>query len=157
MSAQLGPKRIVAPDGVEWRVGRQWMTPGPRFRHRKGARASGSLPKLGSMPVPDPGGLDLGQELFAIAAIVAAVLVLIPLLFFGLELIILGVLLAAGILARTLLGQPWVIEARSTDPVSPERRLEWRVRGWRKSQTLISEVVAELATGHDPATIQAPK
>lgn len=157
MSAQLGSRRIVAPDGVEWRVGRQWMTRRPRLRQRKSATTSGSLQNLGSMPVPGPGGLDLGQELFAIAAIVAVVLVLIPLLFFGLELIILGVLLAAGVIARTLLGQPWVVEARSTDPVSAERRLEWRVRGWRKSQSLITEVLAELATGHDPATIQAPQ
>jgi hypothetical protein len=109
------------------------------------------------MAIPDPGGLDLGQELFAIAAVVAVVLVLIPLLFFGVELIILGVLLAAGVIARTLLGQPWVVEAVSTDPLSAERRLEWRVRGWRKSRSLIAEVVAELATGHDPATVQPPQ
>ena len=65
MSLQLGPRRVVAPDGVEC-------------------------------------GLDLGQDLLALAAVVAVVLVLIPILFFGLELIILGVLLAAGIIARTL-------------------------------------------------------
>jgi hypothetical protein len=63
------------------------------------------------------------MELLALAAVVAVVLVLIPVLFFGLELIILGVLLAAGVIARTLLGQPWVVQATSTDPLSFGRRL----------------------------------
>jgi hypothetical protein len=103
---------------------------------------------------PDLGGLDLGQELLALAAVVAVVLVLIPVVFFGLELIILGVLLASGVIARTLLGQPWVVQATSTDPLSSGRRLEWRVRGWRRSRSLIAEVASELAAGHDPSKVQ---
>jgi hypothetical protein len=143
----------VAPDGVEWFVGRKWGTRRSRLlrRHQSGT-ASDSLQNLGSV-WPDLGGLDLGQELLALAAVVAVVLVLIPVLFFGLELIILGVLLAAGVIARTLLGQPWVVQATSTDPLSSGRRLEWRVRGWRKSQRLIAEVAAELVAGHEPSTV----
>lgn len=99
VSAQLGSRQVVTPDGAEWHVGPIW---------------------------PDPGGLDFGQELFAIAAVAAVLLVLIPILFFGLELIIVGVLLTAGVVARTLLGQPW---------------------GWRTSQRLIAEVAAQLEAG----------
>jgi hypothetical protein len=66
MSVQLGSRHIVAPDGVEWRVGRQWFTGRPRLlRRRQNPGASGSLQNLGS-GLPDFGGLDLGQELLAI-------------------------------------------------------------------------------------------
>jgi hypothetical protein len=46
-----------------------------------------------------------------IGALVVAV-ALIPLLMFGIELILVGVLIAAGILGRGLLGRPCVVEAR---------------------------------------------
>lgn len=58
----------------------------------QGGSASESLQNLGSV-WPDLGGLDRGQELLALTTVVAVVLVPIPVLFFGLELIILGVLL----------------------------------------------------------------
>ena len=151
---KLGPRHVVAPDGAEWCVGRKWTTRRPRLlRRRRSGTASDSLQNLGSV-WPDLGGLDLGQELLALAAVVALVLVLIPVLFFGLELIILGVLLATGVIARTLLGQPWVVQATSTDPLAAGRRLEWRVRGWRRSRSVIAEIAAELAAGHEPSTIQ---
>jgi hypothetical protein len=94
--------------------------------------------------------------LLAIAAVFAVVLVLIPILFFGLELVIVGALLAAGLLARTLLGQPWIVEATSIDPLSSGRCLEWRVRGWRRSQAFIAEIAAELAAGNEPPVAQPP-
>ena len=83
-------------------------------------------------------------------AALAAVLILIPVLFFGVELIILGALLAAGVIGRVLFRQPWVIEARSNDPLTPGRRLEWHVIGWRKSQSLIQKVTSDLAAGREP-------
>ena len=83
-------------------------------------------------------------------AAMAAVLVLIPLLFFGVELIVLGAVLAAGVIGRVLLRQPWVIEARSSDPLTSGRELEWRVIGWRKSRKLIDQVAADLAAGREP-------
>ena len=150
MSLQLGPRRVVAPDGVEWRVGRRWLTRRPKFNRPRGrAIASESVSNLGS-GWPDIGNLDLGEALLVAAAALALVLILIPVLFFGVELIILGALLAAGVTARTLLRQPWVVEAASTDPLTPGRRLEWRVRGWRKSGKLIDQVASDLSTGREP-------
>ena len=85
-----------------------------------------------------------------VVAVVAALLILIPLLFFGVELIILGVVLAAGVLGRVLFRQPWLIEARCNDPLTPGRQLEWHVTGWRKSQELIEKVISDLAAGQEP-------
>jgi hypothetical protein len=68
------------------------------------------------------------------------------------ELIIVGAVLAVGVLGRVALRRPWVkvIEARSCDPVAAERLLEWRVAGWRKSTKLIEQVASDLSAGRDP-------
>jgi hypothetical protein len=145
MSVQLGPRRVVAPDGVEWRVGRRWLTRSPKLdRPRRREIAAESLNHLGAS-WPDFGNVDLGEGLLVVAAVVAFLLVLIPVLFFGIELVILGALLAAGLITHTVLGQPWVIEATSTG-----RHLEWRVRGWRRSGLFIAQVASDLSAGRDP-------
>ena len=146
MSPQLGPRRVIAPDGAEWHVGRRWLTSRPRLNRPRGREiASESLSNLGNI-----GNVDLGEGLLIATAALAFVLILIPVLFFGVELIILGALLAAGVIARTLLRQPWVVEATSIDPLTPGRRLEWRVRGWRKSGELIDQVASDLSAGREP-------
>ena len=61
------------------------------------------------------GGVDLQEGALVVVAALAAALIVIPLLFFGLELIVLGALLAAGVVGRVLLQRPWVIEARSSE------------------------------------------
>jgi len=150
MSLQLGPRRVVAPDGVEWRMGRRWLTRRPRFDGPSRREiASESLSTIGPA-LPDLGNVDLGQGLLLVAAVVAVALILIPILFLGIELIVVGALLAAGVMARTVLRQPWVVEARSSDAVTSERRLEWRVRGWRKSGKLIGQVASDLSAGREP-------
>ena len=147
----------MAPDGVEWHVGRRWLTRRPKLNrpHRR-AITSESVSNLGP-GWPDIGNLDLGEGLLVAAAALAVVLILIPVLFFGVELIILGALLAAGVIARTLLRQPWVVEATSTDPIGPGRRLEWRVRGWRKSGKLIDQVASALSAGREPSDRGLPQ
>lgn len=150
MPLQLRARRVVAPDGVEWQVGRRWLTRRPRFgRPRQGEIAAESLNNIGP-GWPDFGSVDLGEELLLAAAIVAFVLIVVPILFFGIELIILGALLAAGVIARTVLRQPWMIEARSTGPLTSARRLEWSVRGWRNSGRLIDQVASDLSAGREP-------
>lgn len=157
MSVQLGPRRVVAPDGVEWRIGRRWLTRRSRLgRPRHGEIASESLLNVGSA-WPDFSNLDLGEGLLLVAAVVAIALILIPILFLGIELIIVGALLAAGVMARTLLRQPWVVEARSSDSLTSGRLLEWRVRGWRKSGTLIGQVASDLSAGREPPDAGLPE
>jgi hypothetical protein len=131
-------------------VGRRWLARRPKLnRPRRREIAAESLNHLGSS-WPDLGGLDLGEGLLVVAAVVALLLIVIPVLFFGIELIILGVLLAGGVMTHTVLGQPWVIEASSTDPLAPGRHLEWRVRGWRKSGKFMAQVASDLSAGRNP-------
>lgn len=140
----------MAPDGVEWRVGRRWLTRHPSLdRPHRGEIAAESVNHLG-LGWLDISSVDLGEELLVVGVVVAFLLILVPVLFFGIELIILGVLLAGGVIARTVLRQPWVIEARSTDTLTSGRRLEWRVRGWRKSGRLIAQVASDLSAGREP-------
>ena len=50
VSLQLGPRRVVAPDGVEWRVRRRWLTRSPKLpRPRRGEIAAESLNHLGEL------------------------------------------------------------------------------------------------------------
>jgi hypothetical protein len=96
------------------------------------------------------GGVELQGGALVVVAIIAALLIVIPLVFFGVELIILGVVLAAGVVGRVLFRQPWLIEARTNDPLTPGRQLEWHITGWRKSQELIETVISDLEAGREP-------
>lgn len=141
---------MTAPDGVEWRVSRRWVTRRPKLaRPRPGELGAETLNNLGSA-LPDVGSLDLGGWLLVVAGLVVFVLVVVPIVFFGIELVILGALLSVGVIARTVLRQPWVIEAKAADPLTPGRQLEWRVRGWRKSGELIARVASDLSAGREP-------
>jgi hypothetical protein len=137
---------VVAPDGVEWRVRRRWSTRRFGWTWKRRGVASDALAGLGQ----GIGGVDFREGALVVVAALAAALVLIPLLFFGVELIIIGALLAAGILSRVFLRQPWVIEAASSDALTSGRQLEWHVVGWRRSHKLIDQVVSDLAAGREP-------
>jgi hypothetical protein len=97
------------------------------------------------------------HPVLAIVGVVAVVLillglgffVLVPLLLAIVDVIVLLVLLAAGGLARTLLGRPWEVEARTVGP-PPESR-SWRVRRWRESGRAVEQVARRLELGNEPA------
>jgi hypothetical protein len=143
----------VAPDGLQWRVGRLWVGRGmPRWR--KVHIGEGVEEAAWNIPIPDVGSVDdLAAVVVVVVGAVVFAVVLIPLLLFGVELIILGLLVAAGILGRTLLGRPWVV--RATPAGGHERALAWRVRGLRRSALVIEEVAASLAHGLRPAPAEA--
>jgi hypothetical protein len=96
---------------------------------------------------------DLGVAVLAFLAVVVVAIVVIPLLLFGIELILLGLLMATGILGRTLLGRPWIVYA--TPPAEEAEGLSWRVVGWRRSNRLINEVAVSLGAGLDPSPAEA--
>jgi hypothetical protein len=139
---------VEAPDGVQWRVGRLWVgRPMPRWR--KVHVGEGASEAAWSIPIPDVGSVDdLAAVLVILVGALAFAVVLIPLLLFGIELIILGVLVAAGILGRGLLGRPWVV--RATPASGHGRALAWKVTGLRRSARVIDEVAASLSNGIPP-------
>lgn len=107
----LGHRVIEAPDGVQWRIGRLWINRRlPKWRRvRLGETASDAALIA---PIPDAGLLeDPAGGVAVLVGVLAFAVVLIPLLLFGIELILLGLLIALGILGRGLLGRPWVVRA----------------------------------------------
>lgn len=140
---RVGARSVAAPDGTRWRVGRRWVARRlPRWRRVR--IGDGAVETLGLPDVSGPDDLVTWLAILVGGLVVAVVL--IPLLLFGLELVLVGVLLAAGILARALLGRPWVVQALGEDG----RALTWQVSGWRRSALAIEQVAASLAAGLDP-------
>ena len=131
------------PDGVEWRVSRRWF-PRVRVRLRRTPIDGGAA--LESIGVGD----DLQSLFLWVAAVVVVIFVVVPLLLFGFELVIAGCVIAGSVLARVVLGKPWVIEATTVSGSATPRRLEWEVRGWRRSSTAMQQVAADLAAGREP-------
>jgi hypothetical protein len=153
MARLLGPTPVVAPDGVEWLVGRRWLTQRTARRWRRPRElASESLSSVG-LPDLGAGSVDSAEGLLLVTLAAILVVLLVPILFFGVELVVVGGLLAAGLAGRLVSRQPWVIEARASGFPGAERRLEWQVRGWRASGRLIDIVVSDLAAGREPAPV----
>lgn len=148
MARLLRPTRVVTPDGVEWRAGRRWLThrSGRSWRRPRDLAAE----SLSSVGLPDLPNADSAEGLLLITLAAILMLLLVPILFFGVELLVLGSLLAVGLLGRVVFRQPWIIEARSSGALGAERRVEWHVRGWRKSHRLIARVVSDLTDGREP-------
>jgi hypothetical protein len=146
----LGSSSVRTPAGDEWRVGRRWVTrERPRWRKVPTSKAAAE-----ALSMPDIGGMDdLAVALAVILGAVVFAVILIPLLLFGIELILLGLVVAAGIAGRGLLGRPWIVEARRVSETAPA--LSWQVSGWRRSARLIDEVTAALSAGLDPSPSQA--
>jgi hypothetical protein len=120
MPFQLGPRRVVVPDGVEWRVGWRWLSRRPRLgRPTRGEIASESLSNIG-VAWPDLGNLDLGEGLLVIAGVVAVALILIPILF-GIELIIVGRAPSCRRRGTHAASPAWIVEARSSDSLTSGR------------------------------------
>lgn len=159
MRISIGSGRVRTPSGVEWRVGRQWSPRRlPRWRRvRLGeGGAEQTLDAVWSVPALDVGALE-GVELLVGAIMVAVVVavVIVPMLLFGIELIVAGLVLAAGIVARSMFGRPWVILAIPN--ANPAAALAWKVRGWRRSARLIEEISTELTAGLTPSPVEAPE
>jgi hypothetical protein len=133
-------RHVKAPDGTEWIVGRAWLgkrRPGSFSRHVDSS-SFGSLDTLDFTKLFD--GEDLVSGLLIALFAIAFVLIMIPIVLFGIELIIVGCLLAIGIVGSTLFGRPWTVVAKSSDG----QVLEWRIRGRRASAALIGRISTDI-------------
>jgi hypothetical protein len=145
-------RRVRTPSGAEWRVGRQWSPRGlPRWRRPSfGDDAEDTLDTAWAVSAFDVGGFDsIATLLGGIVLIVVLAVILVPLFVFGVELVIAGVVLAVGIVARSAFGRPWIV--RATPTADPAAALAWKVRGWRRSEQLIEEIATELGAGLMPS------
>jgi hypothetical protein len=145
MTSPFTARRVTAPSGTKWRVGRRWFSPRQRPQLR-GIAGAGN----GFDGIPDLGGIDdIGTLIITAVAFVVIVLVLIPLLLFGLELVIVGLLAAAGVISRFLLGRPWLVTA--IPGPGDESPRAWEVKDWRRSGRVVAEVAGALASGDEPS------
>jgi hypothetical protein len=142
---QLGACGELREDRRGGLVGRgEGLEPLPRWRKVSAGNAAGEV-----FALPDVGGLDdLATGLLVLAGAVVVAVIVIPLLLFGIELILLGFIVAAAIVGRGLLGRPWIVQARCVGEA--DRGLSWSVNGWRRSGRVIDEVAGALAAGVDP-------
>jgi hypothetical protein len=151
MADPFGKTQIVTPDGVEWRVGRRWLTRKVRRSWAWRRDTRGDLLGSGSFPGGDWAGGGLEEAALILVGVIVVALVLVPVLLFGVELILVGCVLAASLVGRILLGRPWIVEARSIGLAGSERQMEWSVPGWRRSGKVIYEISQDLAAGREPA------
>lgn len=142
----LAGLRVRAPGGAEWRVRRRWV---PRLRLPRPERRGSNLSVLNGIVSPP-------YWLFGTVALLAVLLVLIPLLLFGLELVAAGCLLAASVIGSLFLRQPWLVQATVAGGQMAPGGLEWEVVGWRESRALIREVAAAITAGQDPQSVGVP-
>jgi len=166
----MAGRTVTAPSGDTWRVRRVLVprlgdeTLWSRFRRR--TRAGRSLAR-GAGEASDPGCLlDAVSDAFWILVLVVVVTVLVlvgvPLVLAIVDVLVLAMLTLLGIGARVLFRRPWVVEARSAEPLAPEgtdawpsdgpvlavRRHTWRVVGWRASGEQVADVANALVHGN---------
>lgn len=137
-------RRIVAPDGTQWRVGRRWLPDRPRLRRRGRKDRDFDAVETGA----DAGDLfDLGIfALFAVALLVVTV-VLFPLVVLILEIVLVVLLAIAGLVGRTVGGRPWVVRARAKDGGVQQT---WEVKGFRASGARRDEIAERLRSTGRP-------
>ena len=142
---QLGARTVSTPQGVGWRVHRVWIERRiPRWRK---VDFQGTASDAAWLTTPETPEELLLWPAVILGTIVVAV-VLIPLLLFGIELILLGTLIALTIVGRGLLGRPWLVRAEPVD--GGGAAIAWRVVGWRRSRRVITEATEALAIGSVP-------
>ena len=147
----LGPRRVETPSGVVWRVGRSWLERGwPRiFKRVVTGWDAGDVLRLQG-PV---WGFDVEGWMVALVALVFVIFVVVPLVLFGIELIVAGIVIAFGINAHMVFGRPWLVVAKPEEPGG--RAIAWSVCGWRRSAKVIDDISGALKAGREPEPVAA--
>jgi hypothetical protein len=139
----IGAKRVTAPDGTTWRVGRRWLPKKPvLLRKQWFGEGAGGLPDIGLGDVDDAFAIVLAV-IAVILLFIALATVVFPIIVFGIELLLVVFLLVGGLAARLVFRRPWTIRARASDG----RELAWRAAGFRRSGRVRDDAAAALALG----------
>jgi hypothetical protein len=151
----IGGRRITAPDGTAWRIGRRWLPERKRLRRRRDndeensdrGRSGSSDSWWRNIDFGTADADDVVVVILGIVAVIAAILlfatVLVPILVVGLEILLVIVLFLGGLAGRLLFRRPWTIRARAADG----RELTWRAVGFRRSGRVRDEIAGALALG----------
>jgi hypothetical protein len=139
----IGARRVTAPDGTTWRVGRRWVPDKPVLWGRRPSGGDWSLPDIGLGDVDDA-LVVISVVIGVIALSLLLITVVFPILVLGIEVLLVAVLLTGGIAARLLFRRPWTIRARADNG----RELAWRAVGFRRSGRVRDDAAAALTLGH---------
>jgi hypothetical protein len=142
----IGAKRVTAPDGTVWQVGRRWLPEKPTLWRPKRRHADD-----GGGWLSDVGIGDVDDAIAIVIAVIGVIIlffllttVVFPIIVLGIEIVIVVVLLVAGLAGRLVFRRPWTIRARAADG----RELTWRAAGFRRSGRVRDDAAAALALGH---------
>jgi hypothetical protein len=132
-------RKVTAPDGLDWTVGRQWVP--WRWRLWR-ERVDLDGPSGGDMgwAIDDVGGILVALGVLVVLALVF--LAIWPLVAIAIEIVLIGIGLLATVAGRVVLRKPWTVRA-----VARGHEHTWKVRGWRASGERIDEVATALAGG----------
>lgn len=137
--------QVTALDGRTWTVRRRWV---PRhaslvrrwWQRKRSRRGDGA----GWFDVATGFDLDdLWWVALAVAAIAFLVILGVPIVLALLDVVLLLVLTAGGIVARVLLRRPWTVQATTADGSVLERQ----VVGWRRAGDEVRALAHELQHG----------
>jgi len=139
---------IVGHDGRRWVVRRRWALRRGGDTLWAGIRRRFAWRWLGERAdVLDPGWL-LGGRVGGAALFVAlfVLVVGVGLVLAIVDVVVLVVVSAAGLVGRVVLRRPWTVEARAGDGTVRT----WKVVGWRASRERLDEIAELLAAGISP-------
>jgi hypothetical protein len=129
------------PRGARWRVGIRWL-PWP-LRFRGDARLDPADADWLPFELGAGGSLTL---LLIVVGVILLLTLALPIVIFAVEIVILAVLAAAGLVGRVILRRPWTIVARSD---RGEVR-QWRVRGWGAAEAAVDDAARAIGAGLEP-------
>ncbi len=139
-------RRITAPDGTRWRVGRQWAPWRVKVRPerpdwtQRGEAGSGDWALL-----DDAGGILVALGILVVVALVF--LVAWPLVALALEIVLVGLGVVITATGRLVLRRPWTVRADVRGRSSYHH--VWSVKGWRASGALVDAAAGALEAGHE--------
>jgi hypothetical protein len=142
----MNPRPIVrTPEGVEWRLERRLVRPSfrrPRWPGR-GELDEFTLRLIG--PPPFDGDLLSGLAIFVAA--IAVVLIVVPLLVFGIELVLFALVASAALLGSVIVTPHWRICATNAHTGDVYER---EIAGSRASAAALAQLAELISAGHEP-------
>ncbi len=137
-------RAVQAPDGREWKVGRQWLPFRVRLRRQRDLPDPNWWLHLGDFVDFSLGGILVGLALAVLGVLL--LFVVWPVVALAIEIVVLVIVFLVALAGRVFFRRPWRVVARTSD--SFRASLAWHVAGWGESGRVIDEVADAIAAGH---------